>query len=67
MTPIEHEFSVPEISCGHCKQAIEGSLTGVAGVTDIHVDIGARMVRVSGGDRDAIVSAIDDAGFDVSP
>lgn len=60
------ELSVPAISCDHCKNAIEGEVTKVDGVTAVMVDIDAKTVSVTGGDYDAIVSAIDEAGFDIA-
>ncbi len=62
-TPLE--FSVPGISCDHCKNAIEGEVSDVAGVSDVTVDVDAKTVRVIGGERDAIVEAIDEAGYDI--
>lgn len=59
-------YSVPEISCGHCKATIEGALQGFDGVTSVDVDIDAKTVTVSGGDGAAIVAAIEDAGYDVA-
>src|SRR5690606_41425372 len=41
-------YSVPGISCGHCKAAIEGELQGVAGVESAVVDVDARTVAVTG-------------------
>ena len=58
-------YAVPEISCGHCKSTIEAAVTGIAGVQRVDVDIDAKTVAVDGGDDDAIVTAIEDAGYDV--
>jgi len=33
-----HNYSVPGISCGHCKEAIEGEVTKVSGVAVVNVD-----------------------------
>jgi copper chaperone CopZ len=61
-------YSVPGISCGHCRVAITGEVGKVAGVTGVDVDLGARCVTVTGaGFADAAVrNAIDDAGYDVA-
>ncbi len=61
-----HTYSVPGISCDHCKRAIEGEVSGVAAVESVDVDIEAKLVTVIGGDDAAIRSAIDDAGYDVA-
>ena len=60
-------YSVPGISCGHCRTAINGEVAAVAGVTAVDVDIAAKLVTVSGAFEDAQVrAAIDDAGYDVA-
>lgn len=59
-------YSVPGISCDHCKHAIEGQVSAVADVTSVDVDIDAKAVTVIGGDDAAIRAAIDDAGYDVA-
>lgn len=60
-------YSVPGISCGHCKTAIEGEVAKVAGVTAVTVDIEAKTVQVDGtADDAAIRAAIDNAGYDVA-
>lgn len=58
-------YSVPGISCGHCKAAIEGEVAKVAGVERVVVDVGTRTVEVEGGADDAVRAAIDEAGYDV--
>jgi len=60
-------YSVPGISCEHCKRAIEGEVARVAGVDEVAVDVAARTVRVEGAaDDDALREAIDEAGYDVA-
>ena len=59
-------YSVPEISCGHCKSTIEGAVRGLGGVKSVEVDVDAKTVTVDGGDGDAVVTAIEDAGYDVA-
>jgi copper ion binding protein len=63
-----HDFSVPGISCGHCKAAIEETVGEVAGVLSVDVDVDAKTVAVSSDDsvtEAALVTAIDEAGYDV--
>lgn len=59
-------YSVPDISCDHCVNAITNEVTAVADVTDVTVDLAAKTVSVVGGASDAVVAAIDEAGFDVA-
>lgn len=58
-------FSVPEMSCEHCVAAITGAVSPLDGVDSVVIDLAAKTVTVTGGDHDAIVAAIDDAGYDV--
>jgi len=61
-------FSVPGISCDHCKHAIEGEVATVAGVDSVTVDVPTKVVTVEGDAPDtAIVAAIDEAGYEVAP
>ncbi len=58
-------WSVPTVSCEHCKTAIEGELSKVADVTRAVVDVDAKTVTVEGdADDEVIVAAIDEAGYD---
>lgn len=62
-------IAVPEIHCDHCKTSIEGALAPLDGVRTATVDIDARAVTVSYDehalDRDALVAAIEDQGYEV--
>jgi copper chaperone CopZ len=61
-------FSVPGMTCGHCEASVKQEVGGVAGVTGVDVNLETKDVVVAGADldRDAIVAAIDEAGFDVA-
>jgi copper chaperone CopZ len=59
-------YSVPGISCDHCKRAIEAEVSTVADVESVEVDVAAKLVSVTGGDDSGIRAAIDEAGYDVS-
>ena len=61
-------YHVPDISCNHCKHAIESGVSRVQGVESVEVDVQARTVTVSGDSLDeaAIVGAIDEAGYEVA-
>ena len=60
---------VPDISCGHCKSSIEGAVASMDGVARAEVSISKRTVDIEYDpalvDLTAIVSAIDDQGFEV--
>ena len=60
-------YSVPGISCGHCKSAIEGELSPLDGVESAVVDIDAKSVVVVGDiSEDDVRAAIDEAGYEVA-
>lgn len=60
-------YSVPTISCGHCKAAIEGEVGKLSDVATVEVDVATKTVRVEGEATDeAIRAAIDEAGYDVA-
>lgn len=60
-------YSVPDISCGHCKEAIETEVGALAGVTSVTVDIDERTVAVDGdASGDDITAAIEEAGYEVA-
>ena len=61
-------YSVPGISCGHCRVAITGEVTQVDGVNTVEVDLESKVVTVTGtGVEDAAVrDAIDEAGYEVN-
>ena len=40
-------------------------MTAVDGVTNVDVNLDAKTVAVVGGDNSAVLSAIDEAGYDV--
>lgn len=63
----EIQFHVPGMSCGHCEAAVKGEVGKVAGVASIAVDLQTKIVTVTGDElqRDAIVAAIDEAGYEV--
>jgi copper chaperone CopZ len=60
-------YSVPGISCEHCRVAISNEVAAVSGVDSVEVDLEKKLVSVHGTDVvDAQVrAAIDEAGYDV--
>lgn len=61
-------LSVPGMTCGHCKASVETELGKVPGVASVSVDLDTKLVVVTGSalGRDALVAAVDEAGFDVA-
>ncbi|MEI7547959.1 MAG: heavy-metal-associated domain-containing protein [Actinomycetota bacterium] len=63
----ELTLHVPGMTCGHCEAAVKGEVGKVTGVTSVSVDLGTKLVTITGDalDTTAIVAAIDEAGFEV--
>ncbi|MGH9182748.1 MAG: heavy-metal-associated domain-containing protein [Acidimicrobiales bacterium] len=60
-------YSVPGISCDHCRVAIEDEVGKVTGVEQVTVDVDAKTVTVAGEvSDDSVRTAIDEAGYEVA-
>ena len=60
-------FSVPGMTCGHCKQAVTIEVGKIAGVSDVDVDLDSKKVTVTSSQPlswSDLVSAVDEAGFE---
>lgn len=64
----EHTYSVPEMHCGHCKEAVEREISAVEGVGEVEADLESKLVRVRGQrlSDGALRKAIADAGYEVA-
>ena len=62
---------VTGMTCGHCVNAVTSELSGLAGVTDVAVELvagGTSTVQVTSQaalDDAAVRAAVDEAGYDV--
>ena len=67
---IDRTFHVPEMSCGHCKAAVEGELSKLAGVERSNADLEKGTVEVSYDEgrvsEERLKVAIEDAGYAVT-
>ena len=60
-------FDVPDISCDHCKRAIEEAVSTVSEVDSVVVTVDRRLVEVAGvASDDAVIAAIQLAGYEVA-
>ena len=68
MATEEMTYTVPGMSCGHCKAAVIEEVTEVEGVTQVDVDLETKRVTVSGAELDdaKLRAAIDEAGYEVA-
>ena len=62
------EYTVPGMSCGHCKAAVTEEVAGVAGVESVDVDLETKLVVVHGKSLDdgALRAAIEEAGYEAA-
>jgi copper chaperone len=59
-------YTVPDLSCGHCREAVTNELSKVDGVDSVDVDLDTKLVLVHGTDVDdaAVREAIEEAGYE---
>ena len=60
-------FSIPEISCGHCKETIESALD-ITGISDLKISIETKDVSLTvsdGIELKTIESLLDEQGYSV--
>jgi copper chaperone len=57
-------LSVPDMSCAHCKAAIEAALRAVPNAGHVQVDLTLRQVEIAGdAPPEALIAALDRAGY----
>ncbi|MBX0288365.1 CopZ family metallochaperone [Haloarcula salinisoli] len=57
-------LTVEGMSCEHCEQSVADALSDVDGVTEVSVDREGESATVDGdADEDALVTAVEDAGY----
>ncbi len=66
----EVRYNVPDMSCAHCKAAIEDSLNELSGIEKATADPDSKVVEVVYSEdrvgEDEIKGAIEDAGYTVA-
>jgi copper chaperone len=66
----EKTFKVPDMSCGHCKAAVEGELTKLSGVQKANADVEKGTVEVTYDEgtvaTEDLKGAIEEAGYTVA-
>lgn len=65
---MEINFKVPEISCGHCKETIENTLSTVSQILETNVDIESKSVNVKLSeelDIKVLADLLDEQGYTV--
>ena len=59
------KFHVPDMSCGHCRAAIEQAIAAAGGT--VSVDLDSRTVTVSGLDVARATAVLAEAGYSATP
>ena len=66
----ERTFNVPDMSCGHCKAAVEGELNKLSGVREANANIERGTVEVTYDEgtvtTEDLKGAIEEAGYTVA-
>ena len=65
---METKFTVPEISCGHCKETIESTINRLENVETVNVDIDQKSVEVKSSsdlDLSLVSNMLDEQGYTV--
>ncbi|MCP8617719.1 copper chaperone CopZ [Salirhabdus salicampi] len=66
---MELTLDVKGMTCGHCKQSVEGALTSLEGVEKVDVQLDAGKVNVTFEDgkvtKEKMAEAVEEQGFDV--
>lgn len=59
------EFTLPDMSCGHCVGAVTKALQDVAPQARVQIDLATKKVQVDNADdREALARALSDAGYE---
>ena len=62
------KFNVPEMSCGHCKAAIEKAVASVDPKASVNVDLESRTVEIEASvDDTTLVDAMKSEGYEATP
>ena len=65
---METKFTVPEISCDHCKETIESTINSLENVETVNVDIDQKSVEVNSSsdlDLSLVSNMLDEQGYTV--
>ena len=65
---MDTKFTVPEISCGHCKETIESTVNSLENVEAVNVDIDHKSVEVKSSsdlDLSLVSNMLDEQGYTV--
>jgi len=59
------KFSIPDMTCGHCVQAVQQAVQDVDAAASVEIDLAGRTADVrSTASVDAVLAAIKEAGYE---
>ncbi|MFT7057940.1 MAG: copper chaperone [Pseudorhodobacter sp.] len=57
-------LNIPDMSCGHCKAAVEAAIAAVDPAAKVAVDLVSRQAQVeTGATAEALIAALGQVGF----
>lgn len=61
-------FSIPDMTCGHCKATVERAIAAVDPGAKVEIDLTAHTARLeSSADSAQLIAALADAGYTATP
>lgn len=61
-------FSIPDMTCGHCKKTVETALHGLDAQARIDVDLEKREIELhTSAPTDQVLAVLKSAGYEASP
>ena len=61
------KLKVPEMSCGHCKAAVEKAVASVDAQAKVDVDLENRTVQIeTSAANDALIAALKEEGYEAT-
>ena len=64
---MDQKITVEGMTCGHCEGTVEDAVESVSGVSSASANRDQDSVAVEGdADQEALIAAVEDAGYDAS-
>lgn len=64
----QRTYIVEGMTCDHCVNAVRTEVDGVAGISNVEVDLDTKLLQVTGDDIDdaAVFAAVEEAGYEAA-
>jgi copper chaperone len=68
MGEAQQSYTVTGMTCQHCVAAVDAEVGALAGVSSVDIDLASGTLVVSGSDidREAVRSAVEEAGYSLA-